>query len=175
MNGQSWSNVADEYFRYMEITTVQYVEQALDFDNLHSKSGIKILDVACGTGAVPDVISKRLSPDVSVLATDYAQGMVDAVNNRAEKEGWKNVKAQVMDATDLTLADASVDVVTCSFGMMFIPEAPKALSEFHRVLTPGGQAILITWLEQDLQELLLAVIAKAQGQKLPEIPWTHTW
>jgi SAM-dependent methyltransferase len=45
------------------------------------------------------------------------------------------------DATDLPFEDASFDFVICVHVLEHIPEDRKALSEFFRVLRPGGEAI----------------------------------
>jgi SAM-dependent methyltransferase len=47
-----------------------------------------------------------------------------------------------MDITDMTFEDASFDVVYCSHVLEHIPDDRKALAELHRVLKPGGWAIL---------------------------------
>ncbi|KAH8549662.1 S-adenosyl-L-methionine-dependent methyltransferase [Umbelopsis sp. PMI_123] len=175
MNAQSWTDTVDDYARYVELATGKYAEQVIDFADLQSKSGIKILDVACGTGVVPEAIVKKLSPDISVLATDYAQGMVDFARSKIENQGWRNVKFQVEDGMNLTLSDASMDVVFCVFGVMLMPDGGKALSEFYRVLVPGGKAVFATWASQDMQPLMWTALAKAKGQEPAELPWIRGW
>jgi SAM-dependent methyltransferase len=43
------------------------------------------------------------------------------------------------DAESLPFGDASIDRVLCSFAIFLLPDLQKALSEFHRVLTPAGR------------------------------------
>jgi len=50
-----------------------------------------------------------------------------------------------MDAEDLNLASASFDAVTNTYGLMFCPDAARAIAEAHRVLAPGGRLALVVW------------------------------
>jgi SAM-dependent methyltransferase len=50
-----------------------------------------------------------------------------------------------MDAEQLDFPDGSFSVVLCGFGVMFMPHLDHALSEFRRVLQPGGVVGISTW------------------------------
>ena len=54
--------------------------------------------------------------------------------------GAPNAIVAVEDGQSLTFADKSFDAVLCSLGLMFFPDPARGLSEFHRVLRPGGRA-----------------------------------
>src|SRR3954463_10722571 len=82
--------------------------------------GMKVLDLGCGDGttAIPEA---KLGADV--LGVDIAKNLVEAGNNRAEKEGLSNCTFQEGDATDLKeLKDESFDFVISIFGAMFAPK-----------------------------------------------------
>jgi SAM-dependent methyltransferase len=70
--------------------------------------------------------------------------MVAAVNADAERQGVA-ARARVMDAEHLDFPDTAFDRVLCGFGVMFFPALSQALSEFHRVLKPGGRLGISTW------------------------------
>ncbi|KAG2177437.1 hypothetical protein INT44_007948 [Umbelopsis vinacea] len=175
MNPQSWSVASDDYLRYAEASTTYFAEKSVEFAHLESQTDINILDVACGTGVVAAAVVKLLSPTVSLTSTDYASGMVDVVSSKAEKLGWKNVKTEVMDGMNLPLSEASIDAVFCVFGVMLMPDGAKALSEFHRILVPGGKAVYTTWASQELQHLLLNAMAKTKGEEPQGRPWVRSW
>ena len=48
-----------------------------------------------------------------------------------------------LDVTDLSFPDASFDVVICNHVLEHVPDDRKAMSELHRVLRPGGWAVLM--------------------------------
>jgi SAM-dependent methyltransferase len=50
-----------------------------------------------------------------------------------------------MDAEQLDFPDAAFSRVVCGFGLMFFPRLDRALSEFRRVLEPGGRIGVSTW------------------------------
>jgi ubiquinone/menaquinone biosynthesis C-methylase UbiE len=99
-----------------------------------------VLDVACGGGALTQFAAEA---GHKVLATDFSQGMVDAVAAR----GWPGVTARVMDGQALDLPDARFDAAFSIFGIMLFPDWNAGLAELVRVLRPGGIACIGTWKE----------------------------
>ena len=101
----------------------------------------RVLEVAAGTGALTRELAERL-PAADIAATDLAPPMVE---RGAASTGSARVRWQQADAQDLPVADASVDVWVCQFGIMFVPDRARAYREAHRVLRPGGHLLLSTW------------------------------
>ena len=48
-------------------------------------------------------------------------------------------------ALELPFDDGAFDLVFCQMGMQFFPDRARAVAEMHRVLAPGGRAVLTTW------------------------------
>ena len=81
-----------------------------------------------------------------VISTDLSPKSVSLVHTYAQAQGVTNLTAQVADAQNLQdFADATFSVVTCSYGLFFMPEATKAVKEAHRVLQPGGLFVATVW------------------------------
>jgi SAM-dependent methyltransferase len=102
----------------------------------------RVLEIAAGTGAVTRELSVVLPENVSIVATDLNQGML---NQAAALELRRPIEWRQADATQLPFQDATFDAVICQFGVMFFPEKPKAFSEAWRVLKPGGIFLFNVW------------------------------
>lgn len=103
--------------------------------------GKQWLDVACGTGDLA-IRAARLGADV--VGVDFAPALVETAKQQASEAGL-SIDFRVGDAEALPLADASFDVVTSTFGVMFAPDHSRAAGELARVAQPGGRLALATW------------------------------
>lgn len=107
-----------------------------------------ILDLACGTGQLASRLSDRF-PHSRVVGCDFSAGMLQRAARRGANVGW--VRG---DATCLPFADESFDTVTCTEAFHWFPDQEAALAEIHRVLAPGGWALIAlvhprsTWLSE---------------------------
>lgn len=108
------------------------------------RRGERVLDVACGTGAVAIAAARATGPEGSVTATDLSPSMVEEARAAATAAGLA-ISAEVGDAACVDVADGTFDVVLCGFGIFFLPDAAAALAEWRRVLRPGGRLGLSTW------------------------------
>ena len=104
-----------------------------------------ILDVACGTGDVGIEIIKKHS--VSVTGIDLSPKMVELAQGKARRKKLDNITFIEGDAENLPLNDNSVDCLTISYGFRNISNYETALSEFHRVLKPGGKLGILEFSE----------------------------
>jgi len=107
--------------------------------------GLRVLDLACGTGDPAIEIARRVGPDGHVTATDLSSGMLDACRNNAEAAAAGNMDLAVADAEQLQFADSSFDRVTSRLGVMYFVDVQRALAEIKRVLAPGGIVALQVW------------------------------
>ena len=116
---------------------------AADLANrLASRSLARVLEIAAGTGVVTRHLASALPANVSIVATDLNQPMLDlasAIGTRRPVE-WRQA-----DAMQLPFPDGTIDAVVCQFGVMFFPEKATAFSEARRVLRPGGVFIFNVW------------------------------
>jgi ubiquinone/menaquinone biosynthesis C-methylase UbiE len=105
------------------------------------KPGDAFLDVAAGPGGL-GLPAARLG--ARVLATDWSPRMIEHFDARAKAEGLA-AEGRVMDCHSLDLPDDSFDVTGSVFGVMLVPDQPRALREMVRVTRPGGRVLLIAY------------------------------
>lgn len=105
--------------------------QALGFEAL----GV-VLDAGCGFGQWAMTLASR---NERVLAQDISPFRLEVLRQIAGRVGVSNVETLAPSSLDgLPLPAASVDAVFC-YGAIFFVDYRKALSEFARVLKPGGR------------------------------------
>jgi ubiquinone/menaquinone biosynthesis C-methylase UbiE len=102
------------------------------------RPGMRVLDVAAGTGLSAEAALAAVGPSGHVTACDLAPAMVDKARERLGNA--PNASVSVEDGHALSLLDESFEAVLCSLGLMFFPEPVRGLSEFRRVLRPGRRA-----------------------------------
>lgn len=111
-------------------------------NRLNSKTLSCVLETAAGTGAVTRALASRLSENVSIVASDLNQAML----NQAMSIGTQRpVEWRQADALSLPFPNGVFDAVVCQFGAMFFPDKAKAFSEALRVLRSGGIFIFSVW------------------------------
>lgn len=99
----------------------------------------RVLDAACGRGAVLFPASEKVGLLGAVFGVDLAEGMIQHTHSDIQYHEIKNIHISQMDATQLAFSNTSFDFVLCSHSIGFFPQA---LGEFRRVLKPGGKAAL---------------------------------
>ena len=107
--------------------------------------GSRVVDVACGTGLITFAAAAAAGRTGAVVGTDLSQAMIDRGRVRAQARGFGHVRFERMDAEDLSLPDASCDAALNALGLMYVPDARKAVAEMARVLSPGGRAVAVVW------------------------------
>jgi SAM-dependent methyltransferase len=137
----AWGAVAADYHAFAGNVTRPFAEDAAELVRIGK--GTRVLDVAAGTGNFTFAAASR---GASVLATDFAAGMIDYLRGEAERRGLSDrLRCDVMDGQQLELDDESFDVAASIFGVLFFPNPLKGLRELSRVLVPGGRAVVSTW------------------------------
>jgi ubiquinone/menaquinone biosynthesis C-methylase UbiE len=128
------------------------------------QTGTRALDIGSGAGYPSLVAARRVTPDGSVVATDLSPEMLNAASSAAQRAQLHNISFLAMDAEDLGLANASFDAVTNTYGLMFCPDAARAVAEAHRVQTPGGRLALVVWDVPDKSPYFSTIAAVATRQ-----------
>ena len=107
--------------------------------------GARVLDVACGRGAVLFPAAEAVGPAGKVIGIDFSEAMVAETAREITTGAIPNASVMQMDAEHLQFPDESFDFVLCGFALFFFPQLDQALAEMRRVLVPGGQVVVSTW------------------------------
>jgi ubiquinone/menaquinone biosynthesis C-methylase UbiE len=125
----------DYFSRYMEASAIEFL------DRLALPSGIRLLDVATGSGQLALIAARR---GMQVIGVDIATNSIEAARGRASFEGL-DVRFDEGDAEALPYPDASFDAVATIYGAMFAPRPELVASEMARVCRPGGTIAMANW------------------------------
>ncbi len=136
----AWDALATGYDRYVAPQEAELANEALALAGL--RAGQRFLDVAAGTGGL-SLPAARLG--AKVLATDWSPAMIERFEARVREEGLPDAEGRVMDCHALQLADNTFDVTGSQFGVMLVPDQPRALREMVRVTKPGGRVLVIAY------------------------------
>jgi ubiquinone/menaquinone biosynthesis C-methylase UbiE len=164
---EAWDAIAEGYDRYVAPQEIELANEALRLVAL--EPGERFLDVAAGTGGL-SLPAARLGAEV--LATDWSPAMIEQFEARVREEGLSKAEGRVMSCHALDLPDDSVDVTGSQFGVMLVPDQPRALREMVRVTRPGGRVLVIAYGSPEEFEALQFFIGalKAVAPEFPGLP-----
>jgi demethylmenaquinone methyltransferase/2-methoxy-6-polyprenyl-1,4-benzoquinol methylase len=104
--------------------------------------GDRVLDVAGGTADLARLFADRVGARGSVVLTDVNAAMLARGRDRLLDEG-RLAPAVQCNAEALPFASRSFDCVSIAFGLRNVTRKEQALAEMHRVLKPGGAALIL--------------------------------
>lgn len=96
-----------------------------------------VLDLACGSGIYTRPLARQARGG-TVLGLDLSLPMLRYASKRIHEEQLSNVLLIHGTALQLPFPSARFDLVNCCGALHLFPDVPRALSEVHRVLKPGG-------------------------------------
>jgi ubiquinone/menaquinone biosynthesis C-methylase UbiE len=164
---EAWDAIAAGYDRYVAPQEADLANSALSLVEL--EPGERFLDIAAGTGGI-SLPAARLG--ARVLATDWSPAMIERFEARVREEGLSKAEGRVMDCHALDLPDDRFDVTGSQFGVMLVPDQPRALGEMVRVTKPGGRVLVIAYGfpgELEFLQFFLGAL-KAVAPEFPGLP-----
>lgn len=137
-----FSSVAGRYDLMNDLMSVgiHRLWKATMVDQLAPRPGLKVLDVAGGTG---DVAFRLAAKGAEVTVCDINPDMLAEGRRRAAQKPKGPVAWVEGDAEALPFADAQFDAYTIAFGIRNVTHIEKALAEARRVLKPGGRFLCL--------------------------------
>jgi len=133
----SWER-GDHYEYFMGRWSRLVAHKFIDW--LAPSSGLKWLDIGCGSGALSEAILDKSKPS-EVMAVDQSEGFVNEIQSRL----GNRVRCRIGDALALPVEYASVQFAVSGLVLNFIAEPVKALTEMKRVIAPGGTGAGYVW------------------------------
>ena len=124
------------------------------------QKGDRVLDVACGTGAVTRAIAEKVGSSGHVAGLDMSPEMV-AVAEQVSGKLVPAIEWHIGDAARLPFADSSFDAVLCQQGLQFFTDRRGAVQEFRRVLSPSGKVAVAVWSKLENNIYFQAVVRAA--------------
>jgi SAM-dependent methyltransferase len=101
------------------------------------KPGVRLLDVACGTGVGS---AQAAALGARVTGVDFSPEMIAEAEKRHPQ-----IAFHTADAEQLPFADASFDAVVANFGIHHVERPQRAIAQARRVLAPGGIFAFTFW------------------------------
>lgn len=130
-----------EFFERVEAHRYEkewHIPTAADFQNTR---GLRVLEIGCGMGTDGAQFAKAGANYTGIDLTDAA---VELARKRFQVSGLKG-EFRVADAERLDFAEASFDLVYSHGVLHHTPDIEAAVREIHRVLKPGGRAMVMLY------------------------------
>src|SRR5574341_1577923 len=137
-------------------------------DTVTIASGMRVLDVACGTGVVARVAASRVGPTGHVVGVDSNEAMLAVAREQPLPSGTE-VEWRHGDATKLPFPDATFDAVMCQQGLQYLADRIAALREMKRVLKSGGKLGLSVFSKSIGYQIFEKTAAQYVGEKAAAI------
>jgi SAM-dependent methyltransferase len=146
--------------------------EEIEFVNrLNIPNGVKVLDVACGSGTMAIEAAKRRA---NVYGIDIVEDLIRQAKENAAADG---VKAEFItgDAEAMPYGDNEFDYVLSMFGAMFCPRPDVAAAELIRVTKPGGLIVMGNWTKGGFGDDFFKVVSSYVPTAPPGAPVPTDW
>jgi ubiquinone/menaquinone biosynthesis C-methylase UbiE len=163
---QGHDRVAQTYDAFFSPVTALAIEPVLDA--VMASPGMRLLDIACGPGALTAAAANRGAHAVGI---DLSPRMLELA-----RQHHPDVDFREADVEHLPFADDSFDAVTGNFALGHLPYPEVALTECVRVLRGGGRIAIAWWDHPDrqrIQGVFREAIAELGAQPAPDVPQGH--
>lgn len=131
----------------------------------HIQSGMKVLELGCGTGSMWSEPSRWLPSDASLLLTDFSEGMLETARQNVPVQ--PNISFAQVDIQKIPYEDNAFDLVIANAMLYHVPDLDKAIREVARVLKPDGHFICATAGDNGLHSWFQQVLGKGKSSSMP--------
>jgi ubiquinone/menaquinone biosynthesis C-methylase UbiE len=137
---------------------------------LNLRPGMKILDVACGSGKQVFSFYQQLNGQVEITGGDVSKDLL-AQARQSSKES--QIKASFVDLDfnqRFDFPDDQFDLLSCCFAVYYAVDMPFTIREMHRVLKPAGQLFTSGPMPQNKQIFYDVIREATNNQPIPPMP-----
>ena len=137
-----YAKIAPKHDMWGKVAESKARNRCLELANI--QNGEAVLEVAVGTGLAFEEILKA-NPDGRNEGVDLSEEMLIRAKARAEASGMKNYRLSLGDAYNLEYPDNAFNILINNYMFDLLPEGDftTVLTEFKRVLRPGGRLVLV--------------------------------
>jgi SAM-dependent methyltransferase len=122
--------------------TPEVVEQrARVLELLALRRGERVADLGCGPGLLAQEIAAQVGENGAVECLDFSSSMVALAQRRCASLACVSVRSGEVSA--LPYGTGGFDAAVCTQVYEYVPDLAPALRELHRVLRPGGRALVV--------------------------------
>jgi ubiquinone/menaquinone biosynthesis C-methylase UbiE len=147
-------------------------------DLLALAPGESLIDIGFGPGFLCEQMAEIVGSKGRVLGIDISEDLLALARHRNKRE-W--LTYQPGDAKTLKVDHGSFDVAVSAQVLEYVDDPDRALSEMHRVLKPGGRAVImntdwdrVAWFSTDLARMTRVRKAWEEHCADPRLPQTLT-
>ncbi|WP_394201609.1 bifunctional demethylmenaquinone methyltransferase/2-methoxy-6-polyprenyl-1,4-benzoquinol methylase UbiE [Shewanella waksmanii] len=109
-----------------------------------ARPGMKVLDLAGGTGDLTAKFSHLVGPKGEVILADINDSMLKVGREKLRNKGVVgNVNYVQANAEALPFPDNHFDIITIAFGLRNVTDKDAAIRSMLRVLKPGGKLLIL--------------------------------
>lgn len=136
--------------------------------------GMKVLDIACGSGDPALWIAQKVRAAGGVEAFDLSPEMIDAARKRAAASGIGNIEFETI-ANECQLPTAGpFDAVTCRFGLMLMPNPARALRCWKQLMRRGAHVAVCTHGNLPSLSITMSIVEKYAPEIANKLMWRQT-
>ena len=136
-------------------------------DRARPKSGERIIDVGCGSGATTIAFAQKVAPSGHVFGVDVSGPMLARARQSAPKD--LPVDFALADATVYPFAPQSFDLLASRFGVMFFADPALSFANMRKALRPSGRLAFACWREPRENPFFMVPL-QAVYKHVPKLP-----
>lgn len=142
--------------------------QALLIEAIPNESGLRILDVGCGTGGTTMAAARKAGANGHCIGVDISEPMLAAACQRAERERTRATFIYA-DAQTYAFEPERFDMIISRNGVMFFDEPVFAFANLRRAAKPDAPLRFITW-RSAAENPFMTTAERAAAPLLPNLP-----